>query len=263
MTVGNNGPDKATSVVVRADVPSEVAFVSATSDQGSCTESNGTIACSIGNIESNGSANITVVLAAKVEAQVTQSAGVFGNEVDPIGANFAITATTEVTAETKVVATPTPTATPLPGVTPVPTPTIPATVEVEPTPTVVATKPPVISPTVRATDTPVLSPTEVPKPEPTETKDVVEATPVLVAKPTDTPVAQIKPTAEPTDTPAVAAAATTPPTYTPTGTTGCSAPASGGPVGMEWGMLLMLVVGMVFWKKHDDKNANFLHLTSQ
>ena len=50
ITVTNNGPDAAESVALTDNLPGSVTFVNANPSQGSCSQSNGVLTCSLGNI---------------------------------------------------------------------------------------------------------------------------------------------------------------------------------------------------------------------
>jgi uncharacterized repeat protein (TIGR01451 family) len=198
LTIRNSGPDVATSVTITADLPTSVTLVSATPSQGICDASGGTLTCSLGNMISNGLADIVVVLTAGSAGDVAQSASVFSAVADPSSADNIVTATTQVVDEE---ATPTPTAT----ATATPTETATPTDTPTPTATVVATED--STETDTATETPTATattaPTETPVSEPPT------ATPTPTATATDTPTPLAIPTA--TNTPL-------PPEATPTAT---------------------------------------------
>ncbi len=64
ITVTNQGPEAATGVFLTANLPGDVAFVSATPSQGDCSESQGTVTCDIGELPV--SVEATVELRAEV-----------------------------------------------------------------------------------------------------------------------------------------------------------------------------------------------------
>lgn len=58
----NNGPQPATGVGIVDAVPTEVAFVSATSTQGTCKFSNGSVYCKVGTLANGASCDVTIVV---------------------------------------------------------------------------------------------------------------------------------------------------------------------------------------------------------
>jgi uncharacterized repeat protein (TIGR01451 family) len=97
VTASNAGPNNATSVTVIDNLPANVAFVSATPSQGSCSGTT-TINCTIGTINSGANATITIVVTPGVAAvpSVTNNVSVVANETDPNAANNSASATTAV-----------------------------------------------------------------------------------------------------------------------------------------------------------------------
>jgi uncharacterized repeat protein (TIGR01451 family) len=93
LVIGNQGPDAATSTTVTVDVPESFTSVSATPNQGTCSETGGTVTCLLGNLNAGRSANITIVTIPGSKGQVAQSASVFSAEADPDGSNNLVTAT--------------------------------------------------------------------------------------------------------------------------------------------------------------------------
>jgi uncharacterized repeat protein (TIGR01451 family) len=90
LTVSNNGPDAATGVTLVDTLPVGVAFLSASSTQGSCAEAGGVVSCVLGDLLSGASAGINIAVSAPFSAgPISNSAAVSGNEVDPITANNA------------------------------------------------------------------------------------------------------------------------------------------------------------------------------
>jgi CSLREA domain-containing protein len=83
LTVDNDGPEDAVAVVVTDSLPSEVSFDSASSSQGSCTESSGTVTCDLGDLAAGDSATVTITATADAEGTVTNSASVASSTEDP------------------------------------------------------------------------------------------------------------------------------------------------------------------------------------
>lgn len=90
--VNNAGPSQAMGVLATIPIPAGVALVSATSSQGlpPAIQQDGSLAASLGTIDSGASATITVTVdptPAAAGSAVVLSAGVAGNEFDPAAAN--------------------------------------------------------------------------------------------------------------------------------------------------------------------------------
>jgi uncharacterized repeat protein (TIGR01451 family) len=101
LDVTNNGPDGATGVTVTDTLPEGVTFDSATFGTASCTETNGTVSCSIGAMAANSSTTITIVVVPDVvtgPTVITNTATVTGVEEDPVPANDTATTTSTVNA---------------------------------------------------------------------------------------------------------------------------------------------------------------------
>jgi uncharacterized repeat protein (TIGR01451 family) len=96
VTVTNNGPNTASGVTVSDTLPGNVALVSATPSQGSCSGTT-TVSCSLGTIDNGGSATVTIVVTVSSEATgpISNTASASANEPDPSTPNQA-TATTTV-----------------------------------------------------------------------------------------------------------------------------------------------------------------------
>lgn len=97
LLVSNNGPDPATGVTVVDTLPAGVTFQSASSTQGSCSESGGIVTCVLGPMAAGANATINVTVTAPViTGTITNSAIVSGNEPDPIAGNNASNEATTV-----------------------------------------------------------------------------------------------------------------------------------------------------------------------
>ncbi|MCZ6731700.1 MAG: hypothetical protein O7B27_03975 [Gammaproteobacteria bacterium] len=97
ITVRNNGPDSADNVMVMDTLPAGVTFVSATPSQGTCSESSGSVTCSLFTI--NNGANATVILTVTPTATnptLSNTASVTGNVIDGVPGNDSATAVTTV-----------------------------------------------------------------------------------------------------------------------------------------------------------------------
>lgn len=68
-------------------LPSGVTFGSATSTQGSCSESGGTITCIVGALNNGATVTVTIVVTPTAAGTITNTAEVRGNESDPNTAN--------------------------------------------------------------------------------------------------------------------------------------------------------------------------------
>jgi uncharacterized repeat protein (TIGR01451 family) len=97
MTVTNNGPNDATSAVLTDALGSNLRFVSATTSQGSFSQSGGAVTFSLGTISSGGSATVTVTAQAMEDGALTDSASVSATSADPDTSNNSTSASTSVT----------------------------------------------------------------------------------------------------------------------------------------------------------------------
>jgi uncharacterized repeat protein (TIGR01451 family) len=96
MVVTNNGPDTATQVTVADPLPAGTSFVSVSTTQGTCTNSNGLIQCSLGTLPKGASVTITLVVKATRAGVVTNEVTVVGKEPESNTANNRASATTLV-----------------------------------------------------------------------------------------------------------------------------------------------------------------------
>ncbi|MEO5802635.1 MAG: Calx-beta domain-containing protein, partial [Verrucomicrobiota bacterium] len=83
VTVTNNGPSIATTVVVTNILPENATFVSATTSQGSSTNQGGVLTCNLGNIASHGIASINITVTTFADGSVTNTASVTTTAFDP------------------------------------------------------------------------------------------------------------------------------------------------------------------------------------
>ncbi len=86
LTVTNNGPNDAVSVLASDFLPAGVTLVSAVPSQGDCTGS-GPVDCDLGALANGASATITIVVTADIEGDLTNRADVVGAMIDPDPAN--------------------------------------------------------------------------------------------------------------------------------------------------------------------------------
>ena len=89
LIVSNAGSSDALAVVVTDVLAGELAFFSATTTQGSCTESGGTVTCSLGTVVADGSVTITLVVdvAPSASGSLSNTATVTSTTSDPDGSN--------------------------------------------------------------------------------------------------------------------------------------------------------------------------------
>ena len=95
--ITNNGPSDATGVTLTDTLPEEVTFVSADPEQGSCTQSAGTVTCDLGAVDEGATVQVTIVVSpTSLGIIITNSAQVAGTESDPDSANDSVTETTRI-----------------------------------------------------------------------------------------------------------------------------------------------------------------------
>ena len=98
IAVTNNGPDGAPSAVVTDTLPGNVTFVSATSSQGSCSESGGTVTCNLGTLANGATATVTIVVTTPaVTGTLSSTASVTSDAIDSDTTNNSATQSTVVT----------------------------------------------------------------------------------------------------------------------------------------------------------------------
>jgi uncharacterized repeat protein (TIGR01451 family) len=102
LAVTNNGPATATNVTVADTIPSSMLYQSYTTTQGSCSEAGGTLTCLLGNMANAGTATISVLVIPQQPGQISNTATVAADQVDPNPANNTSTWTETVTAATSV-----------------------------------------------------------------------------------------------------------------------------------------------------------------
>ncbi len=93
VSVTNNGPDTANSVVMTDGLPPGTTFVSATPSQGSCSGTT-TVSCALGTLANGGTATINLVVkTSSTPGPVSNTATVSATEADPNTTNNSSTST--------------------------------------------------------------------------------------------------------------------------------------------------------------------------
>jgi uncharacterized repeat protein (TIGR01451 family) len=96
LTAHNNGPSGATGVTLTDTLPAGVTYQSATPSQGSCSQANGTVTCSLGSLANGGSASVSITVTPQSAGTITNTATVAGAQTDPVAPNNGASAQTTV-----------------------------------------------------------------------------------------------------------------------------------------------------------------------
>ena len=96
LTVANSGPRSATGVQLTDNLPSTVAFGSATPSQGSCSQASGTVTCALGTLANGGSATVDIMVTPQEGGTITNQASVSSDLRDPTAPNNSASAETTV-----------------------------------------------------------------------------------------------------------------------------------------------------------------------
>jgi uncharacterized repeat protein (TIGR01451 family) len=97
IVVTNQGLETATDVLLTDALSKDVRFVSVTSAAGSCSQSDGTVTCTLGNISSGGSVTVTIDVTARKRVTVINTVQVSTSSPDPNSANNTDTEETVIT----------------------------------------------------------------------------------------------------------------------------------------------------------------------
>lgn len=93
---GNNGPSDASQVRLTDTLPEGSSLVSATTPQGSCSETGGEVICDLGVLLRNQEVPIEIIVVIEVTGTITNRAAVTSQETDPNPVNDQTTAVTTV-----------------------------------------------------------------------------------------------------------------------------------------------------------------------
>ncbi|MBF0622182.1 MAG: PKD domain-containing protein [Magnetococcales bacterium] len=100
MTVSNQGTESASEVVTSSTLDSNMSYVSATPEQGSCTQSGSTVTCQIGTMAGGASVDIVLIVQATESGSVSHSVVVSSSTVDSDTSNGTSTESTTILADT-------------------------------------------------------------------------------------------------------------------------------------------------------------------
>jgi uncharacterized repeat protein (TIGR01451 family) len=84
ITITNNGPNTVTDAKVFERMPAGVTFVSATSPQGVCTQSNDLVTCTLNALTNGANATISIVIIPTVGGVITNTAAVVSSAADSV-----------------------------------------------------------------------------------------------------------------------------------------------------------------------------------
>jgi uncharacterized repeat protein (TIGR01451 family) len=94
LSVKNNGPSDASGVTLTDPLPGNVTHQSSTPSQGTCSESSGTVTCSLGTLAAGDTATVEIRVTPQGPASITNTASVQANEPDASSTNNSATAST-------------------------------------------------------------------------------------------------------------------------------------------------------------------------
>jgi uncharacterized repeat protein (TIGR01451 family) len=82
VTVNNSGPDSAQNVVLTDDLPGSVVYISATPDQGTCSQVGGVVTCNLGDMPNGGSTSVEILCATTSDNTLTNNVSVGSDTAD-------------------------------------------------------------------------------------------------------------------------------------------------------------------------------------
>jgi len=106
LTVTNSGPDSATGTILTDTIGGHLRFVSATTSQGTFTQSGGTVTFAVGSIAAGATATATVTVQALEDGTLSNSASVTSDAADANSANNSASASTIVSEAAIIVSPP-------------------------------------------------------------------------------------------------------------------------------------------------------------
>ncbi len=98
LSVHNAGPSGATSVSLTDTLPAGVTYLAAVPSQGTCSQSAGTVTCTLGTVASGAGATVTVKIRAPSAGTITNQASVSSSAGDPNSADNTASAQTQINA---------------------------------------------------------------------------------------------------------------------------------------------------------------------
>ena len=87
LTVANLGSTSATGVQLTDTLPAGLSFIAATSSQGSCSFSSGTLTCAVGTLAPGATATVNLQVRPTISGPLTHTAAVSSATADPVPAN--------------------------------------------------------------------------------------------------------------------------------------------------------------------------------
>ena len=96
LTITNNGPYTATGVILTDVIPAAITYVSAETTQGTCSETDGTVTCDIGDMNIS-VVTVTITVTAVSIGTISNTANVKCSTFDPSSGNNTDTETTTIT----------------------------------------------------------------------------------------------------------------------------------------------------------------------